>query len=71
MSPQIAEAAVAAETVRMAHAAASELATMLPSTVPLVVVQPSTMPSAEVVAVRAGRHARHRGAGYRRRGPGR
>lgn len=54
MIPKIAEATLAAETVRLAKAAASELATMLPSTVPLVVVEPSGMPSATVVAVRAG-----------------
>ncbi len=54
MSPQIAEAAVAAETARQAHVAATELATMLPSAVALVPVEPSTMPAAATVAVRAG-----------------
>ncbi|WP_372594065.1 flagellar motor switch protein FliN [Actinotalea sp.] len=53
MSPHTTDATLAPETVQLAQSAAAELARLLPSTVPLDVAPATTLPSAEVVAVRA------------------
>ena len=53
MSPQTIGATVAPETEQLAQSAASELAPLLPSTLPLSVVPAMSLPAPEVVAVRA------------------